>query len=153
MHDFLVIGLLVALIVLAVLNLLQSTRNLKMSETADQELSDLNAAAATLATAVALASANFTDLANKLQRALDAASQQGFTADQLASFASVKFEMAAEAASLTAAAQAADPVAVTVTAAPEPVPVVVSAAPEPVPVTVSAAPEPVVVTTTASTGA
>ena len=72
MHDPLEIGLLVALTVLAVLTLFQTTRSLQMSETADQELSDIDAALATLNTSVALATAKFSDLANKLQAALDA---------------------------------------------------------------------------------
>ena len=122
-----------------------------MSETADQELSDIDAALATLNTSVALATAKFSDLANKLQAALDAAKQQGFTPDQLSGFASVKSELASEAANLAAAANAADPtVAVTVSAAPEPTPEPTPVpeptpapepAPEPTPVAASSAPE------------
>lgn len=82
---------------------------LHMSETIESEQSAIQSLIATLTTAVTTSAGKFADLAQKLQAALDAATQQGFTTAQLAGFDSIKGELTDEAARLNAAAQAADP--------------------------------------------
>lgn len=80
-----------------------------MSETFDTELSETEAAIGVLTNAVNHAADKFTDLAKKLQAAIDALSQQGITAQQLSRFNDIQSHLSDEAAALTAAANVADP--------------------------------------------
>lgn len=97
------------LVVLALHQTRQLRRIIKMSETFDSELTETEAAISGMTAAVNNAADKFTDLARKLQAAIDALSQQGLSPAQLARFNDIQSHLATEAAALTAAASAADP--------------------------------------------
>lgn len=88
---------------------LKLERLIKMSETLDQEISDIGGDVVALTAAVNGASAKFSDLAAQLAAALEKLKQQGVSPEQLALLEAVKTNLTTEASALTAAAQAADP--------------------------------------------
>lgn len=115
------------LVVLALHQTRQLRRIIKMSETFDSELTETEAAISGMTAAVNNAADKFTDLAHKLQAAIDALSQQGLSPAQLARFNDIQSHLATEAAALTAAADAADPAT---PPAPTPVSIVTTALPD-----------------------
>ena len=90
-----------------IVHILEGTQH--MVTKIDTELAETRDAIGVMTTAVQHAASKFSDLAAKLQAAIDALKQQGLTPAQLAEFDSIQAQAQAEAAALTSAADTADP--------------------------------------------